>query len=88
MLSLYDVVSEPSDGNHTHIVDVRSPDEYDADHIPGAMNWPVLSNEERQRVGRIYRHEAPFLAKKLGAAMVARNIANILETRVVDYYGG
>ena len=35
------------------IVDVRSPAEFTEDHIPGALNCPVLNNEERHEVGTI-----------------------------------
>jgi tRNA 2-selenouridine synthase len=57
------------------IVDVRSPSEFMEDHIPGALNFPVLNDEERARVGTIYKQVSPFEAKKIGAALVARNIA-------------
>jgi len=60
------------------IVDVRSPAEFAEDHIPGAINWPVLSNEERHAVGLLYA-SSPFEARKLGSAMVARNIAQHIE---------
>lgn len=61
------------------IVDVRSPSEYAEDHIPGALNFPVLNDEERVRVGTLYK-QSPFEAKKIGAALVSRNIAHHLET--------
>ena len=61
------------------IIDVRSPAEYAEDHLPGALNWPVLDNEERRIVGTMYK-ASPFEARKLGAALVARNIAHHLET--------
>jgi tRNA 2-selenouridine synthase len=61
------------------IVDVRSPSEYAEDHIPGAINCPVLDDAERARVGTLYQ-QSPFEAKKIGAALVARNIAHHLET--------
>ncbi|MCG2600118.1 MAG: tRNA 2-selenouridine(34) synthase MnmH, partial [Achromobacter sp.] len=61
------------------IIDVRTPLEYADDHIPGALNAPVFSNEERARVGTLYR-QAPFEATRLGAALAARNIANHLDT--------
>ncbi|MGH8632431.1 MAG: tRNA 2-selenouridine(34) synthase MnmH, partial [Burkholderiales bacterium] len=61
------------------IVDVRSPAEFAEDHVPGAINCPVLDNDERARVGTIYKQVSPFDAKKLGAALVARNIASHLE---------
>src|SRR4051812_21926982 len=60
------------------IVDVRSPAEYALDHLPGAVNHPVLDDAERARVGTLY-NQSPFEARKLGAALVARNIASHLE---------
>jgi tRNA 2-selenouridine synthase len=61
------------------MLDARSPAEYAEDHVPGAESFPVLSNEERARVGTIYKQDSPFSAKKLGAALVARNIAAHIE---------
>ncbi|MEJ6007500.1 tRNA 2-selenouridine(34) synthase MnmH [Paucibacter sp. AS339] len=60
------------------IIDVRSPAEFAEDHMPGALNWPVLDNEERHRVGLLYK-TSPFEARKIGAALVARNIARHLD---------
>jgi len=61
------------------IIDTRSPAEYAEDHIPGAISCPVLDNEERARVGTIYKQVSPFDARKIGAALVARNIARHVE---------
>ena len=61
------------------IIDVRSPAEFAIDHIPGAINCPVLSDEERIEVGTIYHQESPFAAKKVGARLIAQNIAHHLE---------
>ena len=61
------------------IVDVRAPAEFAADHIPGAINCPVLDDEERARVGTLYVQVSPFEARKVGAALVARNIARHLQ---------
>lgn len=66
------------------IIDVRSPAEFALDHIPGAINCPVLSNEERAQVGAIYKQESPFAAKKIGAALVAKNIAGHLQDNFID----
>lgn len=66
------------------IIDVRSPSEFKADHIPGASNHPVLNDEERDRVGTLYVQESPFLAKKIGAAIVSRNIALHLENSFLN----
>jgi tRNA 2-selenouridine synthase len=64
------------------IIDVRTPAEFADDHIPGAINCPVLSNEERITVGTLYKQVSPFEARKVGAALVAKNIAHHLETRL------
>ncbi|HEX7643329.1 MAG TPA: tRNA 2-selenouridine(34) synthase MnmH [Burkholderiaceae bacterium] len=63
------------------LIDVRSPAEFAEDHIPGAVNCPVLDNEERIRVGTLYKEAGAFEAKKVGAAIVARNIAQHLDTQ-------
>jgi len=67
------------------IIDVRSPAEFALDHIPGSINYPVLNNEERAQIGTLYKQVSPFAAKKLGAAMVSRNIAQHLEQSMLDH---
>ena len=69
------------------VIDTRSPAEYAEDHIPGAINLPVLSNEERARVGTIYTQDSPFTARKIGGALVARNIAAHLEGPLAEKEG-
>ncbi|WP_445811345.1 rhodanese-like domain-containing protein, partial [Yoonia sp.] len=49
------------------VIDVRSPAEFALDHVPGAINLPALSNDERAQVGTIYKQISPFEARKLGA---------------------
>jgi tRNA 2-selenouridine synthase len=71
-------------GEFDQIIDVRSPAEFAEDHIPGAINCPVLDNNERVRVGTLYKQVSSFEAKKLGAGMVAKNIARYLETTFAD----
>ena len=66
------------------IIDVRSPGEFADDHVPGALNCPVLSDEERARVGTMYKQISPFEARKLGAALIARNIATHIEAHFQD----
>ena len=62
------------------IIDVRTPAEFAEDHIPGAINCPVLSDEERITVGTLYKQVSPIEARKIGAALVAKNIASHLQT--------
>lgn len=64
---------------YNQIIDVRSPAEFELDHLPGAINCPVLDNDERIRVGTLYKQVSPFEAKKVGAALVAKNIARHLD---------
>ncbi|QAU34413.1 tRNA 2-selenouridine(34) synthase MnmH [Janthinobacterium sp. 17J80-10] len=66
------------------IIDARSEAEYAEDHIPGAINCPVLDNDERIRVGTLYKQVGAFEAKKVGAALVARNIATHINALFAD----
>ncbi len=71
-------------GAFSAVLDARSPAEFADDHIPGATSCPVLSNEERARVGTLYKQVSPFEAKKVGAALVAKNIAAHIEAQFLD----
>ena len=70
------------------VIDVRSPSEFAEDHAPGAINLPVLDDEERALVGTVYVQQSRFLARRMGAALVARNVARHLETALADKGGG
>lgn len=62
------------------IIDVRSPAEFADDHIPGAINLPVLDDQQRAQIGTISKQINSFSAKRTGAALVAQNIATHLQT--------
>lgn len=81
-------LSDLSASRFDTIIDVRAPAEFAEDHVPGAINLPVLSDEERARVGTIYVQDSPFKARKIGAALVARNAAAHIETHLMGYDGG
>ncbi len=66
------------------IIDARSPAEFAEDHLPGAVNWPVLDDAQRVEVGTLYVQVSPLAARKLGAAMAARNIADHLDRWIDD----
>jgi tRNA 2-selenouridine synthase len=66
------------------IIDVRSPSEFALDHVPSAVSLPVLDDDERARIGTLYKQVSSFDAKKLGAALVARNIAEHIETKLIS----
>ncbi|MEM9709700.1 MAG: tRNA 2-selenouridine(34) synthase MnmH [Pseudomonadota bacterium] len=70
------------------VIDVRAPGEFADDAVPGAVNLSVLNDQERARVGTIYKQESPFLARKIGAALVARNAASHIESALSEKPGG
>jgi tRNA 2-selenouridine synthase len=65
------------------LIDARSEGEYALDHLPGAVNWPTLNNDERCSIGTLYTQINPFEARKRGAAIAARNIADHIEREVL-----
>ena len=70
------------------IVDARSESEYALDHLPGAVNWPTLHDDERQAIGTMYVQVSAFEAKKRGAAIAARNISKHIEANVIHQRKG
>ncbi len=70
------------------IIDARAPAEYAEDHLPNAISLPVLDDDQRAEVGTIYKQVSPFTARKLGAALVARNVASHLQGPLADKPGG
>lgn len=70
------------------LIDVRSPGEFALDHLPGAVNLPVLSDAERAEIGKIYVQESRFKARRLGAAFVAENVGRHLREALADKPGG
>ena len=74
---IYSVIEKPN--RFSEIVDVRSPSEFLDDHIPGAINLPVLSDEERSLVGTLYKQDS-FEGKKLGAGLICKNISKMFES--------
>ncbi|WP_317204074.1 rhodanese-like domain-containing protein, partial [Janthinobacterium sp.] len=82
LLSFDDVL--PNLQDFDAIIDARTPAEYALDHLPGAINCPVLDDAQRIEVGTLYKQVNAFEAKKVGAAMVAKNIGAHIETLWLD----
>lgn len=61
------------------IFDVRSPAEYAAGHIPGAINLPLFSNEERAEVGTLYKQVSPDSAMLRGLEIVGPKMATLVK---------
>ena len=66
--------------NFDTVIDARTPAEYALDHIPGAVSAPVLDDAQRAEVGTLYKQVSPFEAKKLGAALIAKNVARHIDS--------
>ncbi len=66
------------------IIDARSPAEFAEDHLPGAVNCPVLDDEQRALVGTAYEQRGAFEAKRLGAPLVAANISRMISREFAD----
>ncbi|MGR3584721.1 MAG: rhodanese-like domain-containing protein, partial [Pseudooceanicola nanhaiensis] len=81
-------VSDLASQGFDDIIDVRAPSEFADDHLPGAISLPVLDDDERARVGTIYKQVSPFDARKLGAALVAANAARHIAGPLADRQGG
>ena len=62
-------------GKSLPIVDVRSPGEFGDGHIPGAINIPIFSNEERSIVGTIYKSKGRLQAIEKGLEIVGPKMA-------------
>ena len=83
-----DIVTLDQIGAFDTLIDARSPAEFALDHLPGAINLPVLDDEERRIVGTLYKQTGAFEARRIGGAWVARNIARHIEAVMQDRPAG
>lgn len=65
------------------VIDARSESEHAEDHLPGAVNWPVLNDAERALIGTEYVQVSAFDARKRGAALASLNIARHVQQHVM-----
>ena len=82
IIDVTDCMARPD--SYDAIIDVRSPAEYALDHLPGAINLPVLDDAQRAIVGTLHAQDSAFVARRVGAALVSRNIATILSDQLGD----
>ncbi|MCB0170830.1 MAG: tRNA 2-selenouridine(34) synthase MnmH [Anaerolineae bacterium] len=66
-------------GQRYPIIDVRTPAEYDKGHIPGAINIPLFSNEERAMIGTLYKQVGQNEAMLLGLDLVGPKMRGLIE---------
>lgn len=69
------------------LIDVRTPLEFEEDHIPGAHNVPLLSNEERVEVGTIYKQGGPIEARRRGLELTCSRFYGMVD-QIVSVAGG
>jgi tRNA 2-selenouridine synthase len=58
------------DASNATVIDVRSEAEYEHAHIPGAVNIPLLNNENRKIIGTIYKEQGRESAISKGFELV------------------
>lgn len=61
-------------------IDARSESEFLKGHLPGAVNVPLLNNEERKEIGTVYKKQGRSAAVKLGLALVGPKMAELYGT--------
>ncbi len=61
------------------ILDVRSPGEYSHAHIPGAISFPLFSDEERAKIGTLYKQESREAAVREGLDIFGPNMRRMTE---------
>lgn len=64
--------------NNTPLVDVRTPAEFEQGHIPGAINLPLFSNEERVIIGTLYKQKGKDHAVEKGLEFVGPKMADFV----------
>jgi tRNA 2-selenouridine synthase len=60
------------------VVDVRSPAEYAQGHIPGALNMPLFTDEERKIVGTTYKQQGRKEAIVKGLDFAGRKLSGFV----------
>ena len=61
------------------LMDVRSPKEYKEGHIPGAVNIPLFSDDERAKVGTTYKQKSKEAAVELGYQFVNPKLQHFID---------
>ncbi len=74
-ITVEQALSDPT----VQFLDTRSPKEFEHDHLPGAINIPILSNDERAIVGTLYKQISPDKAISQGMEYVAKNMPDIVK---------
>tara|TARA_Y100001970_G_C14258191_1_gene877206 strand:- start:3104 stop:4144 length:1041 start_codon:yes stop_codon:yes gene_type:complete len=66
------------------VIDVRSPDEFKKGHLPGAINIPLFSNEERRRIGHLYKNRGREQSISLGINLTSKKISYLTDQLILQ----
>lgn len=75
---VWEISIEEAFNSSEPIVDVRSPGEFEQGHIPGAVNVPLFSDEERAQVGTVYKQQSKEAAVELGYKFVTPKLGSFI----------
>jgi len=75
----YEELADKLIKNNYILIDVRTRKEYLEETIPGAVNLPIFSDEERASIGTAYTHESIEKAKILGIEAVSRRLPSLFK---------
>jgi len=64
---------------HNQLLDVRSPGEFKQAHIPGAISFPLFTDDERKIVGTAYKQESKQIAVKIGLKYFGKKMVKMVE---------
>ncbi|SFB05927.1 tRNA 2-selenouridine synthase [Lentibacillus halodurans] len=83
-ITLQALMEKQHNENHT-VIDVRSPQEFNEATIPGSINIPVFTDEERAEVGTLYKQVSREAAKQRGLEIMSAKLPNFIgEFRQID----
>ena len=60
------------------VIDVRTPLEFAEDHLPGAFNVPILTNEERVEIGTLHKQAGPQAARQRGLELTCSRFGEMV----------
>ncbi len=72
-------VTDALKSKNSILVDVRTPKEFTEFHIPGAINIPMMSNEERHQIGIVHKEQGSVAARRQGFRLIAANLPTIVD---------
>lgn len=68
---------------HGPILDVRTPAEYRKGHIPGAVNFPLFTDDERVLIGTLYKQQGRIIAVRKGLELITPRITTMFDAGLV-----